>query len=177
MDDQMDDQAHDAQSLEVLETHSDLTNAYEEHFCGYSNSDSEPDNTDDEEPDDVRRETSEEPPFRELEIDLDWVKGGGGGELHRLFVRSVVIVSQKLNCLPGLQCDPDDSISQFTPPRLAGLKVKAPPSNVTDLTAGGQTPEHYFYYLMKADMRGLLEPIPPTVHEYLVESFDVSISY
>lgn len=73
MDDQMDDQAHDAQSLEVLETRSDLTNAYEEHFCGYSNSDSEPDNMDNEEPDDVRRETSEEPPFKELEIDLDWV--------------------------------------------------------------------------------------------------------
>lgn len=73
MDDQMDDQAHDTQSLEVLETPSDLTNAYEEHFCGYSNSDSEPDNTDDEKPDDVRRETSEEPPFKELEIDLEWV--------------------------------------------------------------------------------------------------------
>ncbi|KAG7532067.1 hypothetical protein FFLO_03875 [Filobasidium floriforme] len=148
MDHQMDDQAHDTQSLEGLETHSDLTNAYEEHFCGYSNSDSEPDNTDNEEPDDVRRETSDEPPFKELEIDLEWV-------------------NQKEE-----ECDPEDSISQFTPPRLASLKVKAPPSNATDLTAGGQTPEHYFYLLMKADMRALLEPIPPSVHCYLVGSFD-----
>jgi hypothetical protein len=103
--------------------------------------------------------------------------GGGGGELQTGLDRFLVTVSKKLSCLPGLQCDPEDSISQFTPPRLASLKVKAPPSNVTDLTASGQNPEHYFYYLMKADMRGLLEPIPPTVHEYLVESFDVSMHY
>jgi hypothetical protein len=73
MHDQMHDQAHDTQSFEVLETHSDLTNAYEEHGCGYSNIDSEPDNTDNEESDDACRETSEEPPFKELEIDLEWV--------------------------------------------------------------------------------------------------------
>jgi hypothetical protein len=101
---------------------------------------------------------------------------GGGGELHTGLDRFLVTVSKKLNCLPGLQCDPEDSISQFTPPRLANLRVKAPPSNATNLTAGGQTPEHYFYLLMNADMRGLLEPIPPTVHQYLVESFDVSIN-
>lgn len=69
----MDDQAHHTQRPEACETDFDFSDAHDEQFCGYSNSDSEPDDTDNEEPDDVRRETSKEPPFKELEIDLEWV--------------------------------------------------------------------------------------------------------